>query len=356
MNNIIDRIANDLTPYTPGEQEIEEGFIKLNTNENPYPTSDKIKNVLNNFDILELCRYPDPDYKNLRKIISDIYNIDDDKIFIGSGSDEVLLYTFKAFSNLSENVYYPDITYDFYKLYSELYKLNEIEVPLDKNFKIDINDYKNLDGNIIIANPNAPIGNSISLEDIEEIINSNKDNLVVIDEAYIDFSKRESAIKLIDKYENLLVIQTSSKSRSLAGLRLGFGFGNIRLIERLNRIKFATNPYNLSSIDIKIAEETIKDVDYFKYTTKKIMDTRDRVTKELRDMGFEVFDSEGNFVFARHNSIGGEELFKSLNKKKIHVRYFPKERVKDYIRISIGTDEEMDIFLDKTKLILGEIV
>lgn len=352
--NLLDKIAGDLKPYTPGEQDVSEDYIKLNTNENPYPTSKKIIDVLNSFDRSKLSRYPDPSYRSLREAISKVYSVNEDSIFIGSGSDEVLLYAFKAFANIGKKVYFPDITYDFYKLYSDLNNLNEIEIPLDNDFKINIDDYKNLDGSIIIPNPNAPSGYSITINEIEDILKSNVDNLVVIDEAYIDFSPANSAIELINDYKNLLIVQTCSKSRSLAGLRLGFGFANIELIERFNRLKDSVNPYNINSLTLEIAEAIISDREYFHEITNKIINTRDRFIVELRDLNFTVLDSEGNFVLAKHNEIGGEVLFKKLEEKGILVRYFPKERIKDYIRISIGTDEEMDIFLEKIKLIIKE--
>ena len=354
MNKFWNEKVKTIKPYVPGEQPQDKKYIKLNTNESPYPPSPLVEKVINesNFDDLRL--YPDPDVTNLKKEISEFYNVDIDQIFIGNGSDEILAFSFMAFFDKGEKIYYPDITYSFYSVYSDLFSLNEVKIPLTKDFEININDYKNLDSGMIIANPNAPTSIALGKKEIEDIIKNNAENIVVIDEAYIDFGG-ESVIDLVEKYDNLLVIQTFSKSRALAGLRLGFAVGNKGLIEGLDRIKFSFNSYTINRLSLIAGMEAVKDKEYFEKSIKKIMQTREKVSSELKEMDFGVLDSKANFLFISHNKVSGEELYIRLKDKGILVRYFKKDLIDNYLRVTIGTEEEMEKFLEKLKEILAHV-
>ena len=256
-----------------------------------------------------------------------------------------------AFFNKGDKVYYPNITYSFYTVYSNLFDLNEVKIPLKDDFTIDINDYKNLDSGIFIANPNAPTGIILTIEEIEDIVKSNKDNIVIIDEAYIDFGG-ESAVKLINKYDNILIIQTFSKSRCLAGMRLGFAIGNENLIQGLKNIKYSFNSYTINRLSILAGIESIKDKKYFEDTVSKIINTRERIKKELKDLGFNVLDSKSNFLFISYKEIFAEEIYFKLREKGILVRYFKSKLIDNYIRVTIGTDDEMNTFIEITKKII----
>lgn len=351
MNKFWNEKVKTIKPYVPGEQPQDKKYIKLNTNESPYPPSPLVKKVINESSFDDLRLYPDPDVTNLKKEISEFYNVDTDQIFIGNGSDEILAFSFMAFFDKGENIYYPDITYSFYSVYSDLFNLNEVKIPLIKDFEINIDDYKNLDSGIIIANPNAPTSIALGKKEIEDIIKNNPENIVIIDEAYIDFGG-ESVIDLVGKYENLLVIQTFSKSRALAGMRLGFAIGNKELIEGLDRIKFSFNSYTINRLSLLAGVEAVKDKEYFEKSTKKIIETREKVSSELKKIDFKVLDSKANFLFISHNKINGEELYMRLKDKGILVRYFKKDLIDNYLRVTIGTEEEMGKFLETVKEIL----
>lgn len=352
MSKFLSDKAKSIEPYTPGEQPKDKNYIKLNTNESPYPPSPYVKKVLieSNFDDLRL--YPDPNVSDLKKEIAELYNVNTNNIFIGNGSDEILAFSFMAFFNKGDKVYYPNITYSFYSVYSSLFDLNEIKIPLKDDFTIDINNYKNLDSGIFIANPNAPTGLLLTLSEIEEIVMSNKNNIVIIDEAYIDFAEIESACKLVSKYDNLLVIQTFSKSRALAGIRLGFAIGNENLIQGLKNIKYSFNSYTINRLSIIAGIEAIKDNQYFKDTVNKVINTREKTKIKLKELGFNVLDSKSNFIFISHKNIFAEDLYLKLKDKGILVRYFKSDLINNYIRVTIGTDEEMDIFVEKIKYII----
>lgn len=352
MSKFLSDKAKSIEPYTPGEQPKDKNYIKLNTNESPYPPSPYVKKVLieSNFDDLRL--YPDPNVSDLKKEIAELYNVNTNNIFIGNGSDEILAFSFMAFFNKGDKVYYPNITYSFYSVYSSLFDLNEIKIPLKDDFTIDINNYKNLDAGIFIANPNAPTGLLLTLSEIEEIVMSNKNNIVIIDEAYIDFAEIESACKLVSKYDNLLVIQTFSKSRALAGIRLGFAIGNENLIQGLKNIKYSFNSYTINRLSIIAGIEAIKDNQYFKDTVNKVINTREKTKIKLKELGFNVLDSKSNFIFISHKNIFAEDLYLKLKDKGILVRYFKSDLINNYIRVTIGTDEEMDIFVEKIKYII----
>ncbi|WP_295160303.1 histidinol-phosphate transaminase [uncultured Brachyspira sp.] len=355
MNKFLSDKAKSIEPYTPGEQPKDKKYIKLNTNESPYPPSPFVEKALmeSRFDDLRL--YPDPNASDLKKEIAELYNINTDNIFIGNGSDEILAFSFKAFFNSRNKIYYPNITYSFYSVYSSLFDLNEAEIPLKDDFTIDINDYKNLDSGIIIANPNAPTGLLLTPSQIEEITASNKNNIVIIDEAYIDFAGSESAYKLINKYDNLLVIQTFSKSRALAGIRIGFALGNKNLIQGLENIKYSFNSYTVNRLSMNAAIEAVKDKEYFEYIVSKIINTREKTKIKLKELGFNMTDSKSNFLFISHKSASAEHIYLKLRDKGILVRHFNTDIINNYIRVSIGTDDEMNIFIKKIKEITEKL-
>lgn len=352
MSKFLSDKANSVIPYVQGEQPKDKKYIKLNTNESPYPPSQNVKKVIieSNFDDLRL--YPDPDISDLKNEIAKKYKIKAENIFIGNGSDEILAFSFMAFFNKGDKIYYPNITYSFYSVYSDLFDLDEKQIPLKEDFSIDINNYKNLDSGIIIANPNAPTGILLKLNEIEDIIKTNSNNIVIIDEAYIDFSG-ESAIKFINKYDNLLVIQTFSKSRSLAGMRLGFAFGNKELIKGLKNIKFSFNSYTINRLSILAGIEAFKDEEYFKKSVSKIINTRDKTKEELKKLGFKVLDSKSNFLFMSHKKVFAEDIYLKLKNNGILVRYFKQDIINNFIRVTIGTDEEMIILINALEKIVS---
>ena len=351
MSKFLSDKANSVVPYVQGEQPKDKKYIKLNTNESPYPPSKNVKKIIteSNFDDLRL--YPDPDISDLKNKIAKKYKIETENIFIGNGSDEILAFSFMAFFNRGDKIYYPNITYSFYSVYSDLFDLNEKKIPLKEDFSINVNDYKNLNSGIVIANPNAPTGILLKLNDVEDIIKTNPNNIVIIDEAYIDFGG-ESAMKLINKYDNLLVIQTFSKSRSLAGMRLGFSFGNKELIKGLKNIKFSFNSYTINRLSILAGIEAFKDEEYFKESISKIINTREKTKEKLKELGFKVLDSKSNFLFMSHNKIFAEDIYLKLKANGILVRYFKQDIINNFIRATIGTDEEMIIFINALKKIV----
>ncbi len=343
--------VKEIEPYVPGEQPKDKKYIKLNTNENPYPPSNRVLEVMKNAVNGDLKLYPDPTCSDLIGEIAKYYNLNNDEIFIGNGSDEILAFSFMTFFSKDKQILFPDVSYTFYKVYAELFNLDYRLVKLDENFDIPLEELKEKNGGVIIPNPNAPTGKYIDTEKLRKLVEANKDSVVIIDEAYIDFGG-ESMVKFIKDYDNLLVIQTLSKSRSLAGLRVGFALGHRDLIEGLNRIKNSINSYTIDRVALAGAKEAIREQEYFEEITKKIINTRERVIKDLENLGFYVLESKANFVFARHNKVLGKHLYESLKEHGVLVRYFNKERIDNFLRITIGTDEEMDILLKKLKLIL----
>ena len=343
-----------LTPYTPGEQPKEKKYIKLNTNENPYPPcEDVIKKVSEYASSLNL--YSDPETTKLVKEICSLYNIDEDEVIFTNGSDEILNFAFMAFCGKEVSAAFPSITYGFYKVFASLNQVSYQEIPLNKDFSINVNDYIGINKTIFIANPNAPTGLCLKKEDIERILSSNPNNVVIIDEAYIDFAKEESSISLIKKYPNLLVTQTFSKSRSLAGGRLGFGIGNKELIKDLKTIKYSTNPYNINTLTLVAGVATLQNEKYTKANIRKIIDERERVSFELERLGFEVLPSQANFIFAKSSLISGKELYLKLKEKGVLIRHFDQKEICDYNRITIGTKEDNIILLSTIKEILKEV-
>jgi len=347
------RNIRTVIPYIPGEQPRQIGMIKLNTNENPYGPAPGVETAIKNMDADDLRLYPDPAADILISALADYYQLEKDQVFVGVGSDDVLAMCFLTFFNSDKPILFPDITYSFYDVWAELFRIPYEYQPLDQNFEIVKEDYYKVNGGIILANPNAPTGVVQSLESIEDIIRHNQDVIVIIDEAYIDFGGT-SALALTQKYENLLVVQTFSKSRSMAGLRIGYALGNKNLIKYLNDVKFSFNSYTMNRPALELGAETLKDDAYFKETTGKIIATRERVKKELKELGFSFADSKANFIFATHKRYAARDLFETLKIKKIYVRYFNKARIDNYLRISIGTDEEMDALLTFLKKYMKE--
>ena len=342
------------TPYTPGEQPHAAGVIKLNTNENPYPPSPMILASLDKIKAkyAEIRLYPSPDASSLKTALAAYtaensgVNLSKENIFIGVGSDDVLAMAFMTFFNRDDSVFFPDITYSFYDVWCDLFNISYKKIPLSDDFKLTLSDYTELSakknaGGIIIANPNAPTGIYESVEFIEEIVKTNPDCIVMVDEAYIDFAGT-SAVSLIDKYSNLLVIRTYSKSRAAAGLRVGYALGHAELIKALENIKYSYNSYTLSSPVLSMAEEILKDETYFKETLTKIISERERAKEKLASLGFSFPDSKANFIFASHKSVKADYIFDELKKRKIYIRYFNSARINNYLRITVGTKNEMN--------------
>ncbi len=340
-----------ISPYVPGEQPKDKKYIKLNTNENPYPPSPNVINKIKSMNLDNMRLYPDPDVTLLKDRIASYYNLKRNQVFVGNGSDEILAFIFMTFFNKSDNIYYPDITYSFYPVYSDLFGLNEIAIPLNKYFEINIEDYFRLNGHIIITNPNAPTSIALTLKEVEKIIINNPNNLIIVDEAYVDFGA-ESSVSLIDKYDNLLVVQTFSKSRSYAGMRLGYALGNKDIIEGLERLKFSFNSYTINRISIESAIESFDDDEYFQNCRNKIIETRRYTTSELLKLGFNVLDSKSNFLFISHSNVSAKILYQKLRDNGILVRYFDKPKIDNFLRVTIGTDEEMKEFIKCLKKIL----
>ncbi len=332
-------------PYVPGEQPDKQYMIKLNTNENPYPPAPGVAESLYTFNSDKLRLYPDPAAKSLTDALAKRYRVKPEQVFAGVGSDDVLAMAFMTFFNSEKPILFPDITYSFYDVWAELFRIPYQTVPLDENFRIRSRDYYEENGGIVFPNPNAPTGELESLDDIEDILQHNQDVAVIVDEAYIDFGGK-SALQLLDKYENLLVVQTFSKSRSLAGMRIGYAFGSSELIRYLNDVKYSFNSYTMNWLAIKAGIAALEDEAYFKKTIHKIITTRERVKGELRKLGFVFGDSQSNFLFVTHPDISAKELFLALKEENIYVRYFQKPRIDNYLRITIGTDDEMDFLLE----------
>ena len=334
-----------VVPYVPGEQPAGDRLVKLNTNECPYPPSARVMEAMKKMEGDSLRLYPDPQVKELRRALADYYQVKTEQVFVGVGSDDVLANAFLTFFNGDRPILFPDITYSFYDVWAELFGIPYERIALDENFRIQSSDYQKENGGVIFPNPNAPTGIFEELSLVREILDANRDVVVIVDEAYVDFGG-ESALPLLEEYDNLLVVQTFSKSRAMAGARIGFAIGNEKLIGYLNDVKFSFNSYTMSRPAIAMGVACIEDDVHFRQTVSKVIATRERTKKELLGMGFSFPDSRSNFIFAAHERIPAKELFEACRKEQIFVRYFPKERIDNYLRISIGTDEEMDILLD----------
>ncbi|MDA4885164.1 histidinol-phosphate transaminase [Acinetobacter baumannii] len=334
--------VRELEPYVPGEQPKIQNLLKLNTNENPYPPSPKVVEAVQavlheQADALRL--YPDPDATALKQAIAKQQNIDVSQVFVGNGSDEVLAHIFKAFFLQDEPILYPDITYSFYPVYSQFFGTKTKEIPLNESFEIDVRDYTQPNGGVIITNPNAPTSIALSLAEIEQVLQTNPDRVVVIDEAYVDFGA-ESAVSLINRYENLVVCQTTSKSRSLAGLRVGFAIAQSHLIAALEAVKNSFNSYPIDRFAIAAAVASFEDQAYFEEQCQKVITSREKLVRDLTELGFDVLPSKANFIFATHSQHDAGQLAQKLREQGIIVRYFNKPRINQFLRITVGTDEQ----------------
>lgn len=338
-------------PYTPGEQPKQQNVIKLNTNENPYGPSPRVQAVKEDCNTLRL--YPDPAATDLVHSIADYHGVTDKQVFVGVGSDDVLAMAFLTFFNSTKPILFPDVTYSFYDVWAKLYRIPYEQPALNEQFRIQREDYYKENGGVIFPNPNAPTGICENLEFIEDILRHNTDVVVIVDEAYIDFGGT-SALALIDSYENLLVVRTFSKSRSMAGLRIGYAIGNPELIQALNNVKYSFNSYTMNRPSIELGVESLKDEAYFQEIVGKIVKTRAWFEEEMRNLGFEFPDSKANFIFATHKNAAAEDIFKAAKEKNIYVRYFKQPRIDNYLRITIGTDEEMQQLLQFLKEYLKE--
>ncbi len=352
MSQYWSQIIRELEPYVPGEQPKDQRYIKLNTNENPYPPSPRVIQAIKAATDSTLRRYPDPNCDDLKQAIAAYHNLDHEQVFVGNGSDEVLALAFISFFKQQEPILFPDITYSFYVVYCRFFEIEYERIPLTDEFDISLSDYERPNDGIILANPNAPTGKLLSLDKIETLLERNRQSVVIVDEAYIDFGG-ESAMALIGDYANLLVIHTLSKSRSLAGMRVGAAMGSVELIEGLERAKNSFNSYPLDRLALVGAVEALKDTAYFQSTCEKVIRTRDWTSAELEKMNFEVVPSKTNFVFAKHPQIPAETLFYELKAQNILVRYFDKPRINEFLRVTIGTDDDMQTFVQTLKQIVG---
>jgi len=344
MTKFWSEIAKRAEPYVPGEQINKENIIKLNTNENPYPPSPHVISAITNEVGNNLRLYPSPTMEELRTTTAGYYNVTKENVFVGNGSDEVLAFSFMGFFDPGKAIRFPDITYSFYPVYARVFDITYETIPLRDDFTMDVEAFYNSEGGVIFPNPNAPTSLYLGIDDIEAIVKHNKDNIVIVDEAYIDFAM-ESAVSLTKRYDNLLVIQTMSKSRALAGLRIGYAIGNEELIAALIRMKDSFNSYPVDRLALAGASAAIKDEAYFQQMKKKIIATREQTTKALISLGFHVLPSASNFVFATHETMPAKALYEQLRERDILIRHFGTEPIENYVRISIGTDEEMDKFI-----------
>ena len=337
-----------LEAYTPGEQPQDQQYVKLNTNESPYPPSPAVVAAISAEEVSRLNLYPDPTGRVLKEKLAALYGVKAENIFLSNGSDDILNFAFMAFCDSERGAAFPEISYGFYPVYADLYHVDCVKIPLKEDFGVDYRDYCNIDRMVVIANPNAPTGMEISLAEIEEILKTNPNRIVLIDEAYIDFGG-VSALPLIEKYDNLLIVQTFSKSRSMAGMRIGFACGNEKLIRFLNDVKYSFNSYTMDRTAIAAGVAAVEDKAYFDETCNKIIETREWTKKELKALGFSFQDSMSNFIFATHKTCPAKELFEALRGQHIYVRYFQKDRIDNFLRITVGTKEEMQKFIDFLK-------
>lgn len=350
MSRFLSKKYADLTPYTPGEQPRDMKYVKLNTNESPFPPSPAVLAAVSR-EAGRLNLYCDPECTELKAAAAELYGVKPEQVLPVNGSDEILYFAFLAYGDEENAFAYPDISYGFYPVYASFCKVPSREIPLKSDLSIDYRDYLNLREHILIANPNAPTGTCLPVKEIEEILRSNPDRLVIIDEAYIDFGG-VSCVPLLERYDNLLVIQTFSKSRSLAGARLGFGIGSESLIRDLNTVKYSINPYNVNRMTQAAGVAAIQDDAYDRENARRIILTRTETTARLRELGFTVLPSTANFVFAGDGPIGGEELYRELKARGVLVRHFTKPRIQNYCRITIGTAQQMDTLLTNIQAIL----
>lgn len=346
--------VRELEPYTPGEQPKIQNLLKLNTNENPYPPSPKVVQAVqavlaHQADALRL--YPDPDATQLKQAIATQQNVSVEQVFVGNGSDEVLAHIFKAFFIQDQPILYPDITYSFYPVYSQFFGIETKQVPLNDDFEIVLDDYSQANGGIIITNPNAPTSIALSLQQIEQVLQANPDRVVVVDEAYVDFGA-ETVVGLVNQYDNLVVCQTTSKSRSLAGLRVGFAIAQAHLIAALEAVKNSFNSYPMDRFAIAAAVASFEDQAYFEAQCQKVIQSRDKLVEELKVIGFKVLPSKANFIFVTHPARDAAELATQLREQGVLIRYFNKPRIDQYLRITIGTDQQNQRLVETLKILL----
>jgi len=350
MSRFLSNRHASLDVYTPGEQPSDIQYIKLNTNESPFPPPNSIATVANN-ELEKLNLYPNPDGLRLLEKLAENYDVKPENVIIGNGSDELLAFSFLAF--FDDGVAFPDITYGFYPVYAELYNIPYQQIPVRDDMTINVNDYTNIGKNVVIANPNAPTGIALELDEIEEIAKSNPNHVVLIDEAYVDFGG-SSAVELTKKYDNLLVIHTYSKSRSMAGLRLGYAIGQEPIIQDLNKMKYSFNPYNVSRLSQVLGEAALNEEGYYREKHSEIIETREYAEKRLHELGFLTTDSRANFLFGKHPNIDGFKLYSELKQRGILIRQWNKPRISNYVRITVGTKEQMDLLLKAIIEILAE--
>lgn len=351
MSKFLSERLNKLESYTPGEQPQDKKYIKLNTNESPYPPSESVIRAINENEVKDLRLYCDPECKKLRKSLADLYSVAPENVFLSNGSDDILNFAFMAYGE--KGAAFPDITYGFYSVFAELYGIKTEIIPLKDDFTIDTEAFCGQNRLVVIANPNAPTGIELSLSEIEKIVVSNPKSIVLIDEAYVDFGGTR-CVELTKKYDNLLCVGTFSKSRSMAGARLGFAIASKEIIADLEKIKYSTNPYNINRLTQIAGVAAINDNSYYMDNCKKIIETRDYTVKELEALGFRVLPSKANFVFAESDKISGKELYERLKEKGVLIRHFEKERISNFNRITIGSPKEMEFFITKVREILGE--
>ena len=351
MSRFFSESLSQLAPYTPGEQPKDQKYVKLNANESPYPPSPGVAAVLNAQEAANLRLYGDATAGALKAALAKQYGVEPENVFVANGSDEALNFAFLAYATDGRGVAFADLTYSFYPVFCDLYHIQANVIPLKEDFSLSPQDYYGLNQTIVIANPNAPSGLALGREEIEGIVKANPDSVVVIDEAYVDFGA-ESCVELTRKYQNLLVVQTYSKSRSMAGARLGYAIGDAALIQDLETIKFSTNPFNVNSLTMRAGIAALAEQDYYDENCRKIMETRDYTTRELEKLGFTVLPSQTNFIFAKKDGVDGAAIYQGLKERGVLIRHFDKERIRDYNRITIGTREQMDIFLEKLKELL----
>lgn len=341
-----------ITPYVPGEQSRDRDIIKLNANENPYPPSPAVIKAISDFDAQRLRLYPDANSMKLKSALADYYGVGTENIFVANGSDDVLAVAFQSFFNSEKPIAFPDLTYSFYPVWCELFGISYTTHRVGDDFRINPEDYRQSNGGVVIPNPNAPTSIGEGTDFVEKILEYNRDSVVIIDEAYVDFGG-ESSVPLTKRYENLLVTGTFSKSRSLAGLRIGYAVGSSELITVMEAVKNSYNSYTVDSLAIEAGAASIADDEYFRATCNKIINTRDRAIRELRGLGFIIPDSSANFIFATHPSLSMRDMFEQLKSKKIFIRYFSLPRIDNHVRISVGTDEELDMLLSEIKEYTG---
>ena len=354
MSRFLSKEAGRLAPYTPGEQPQDQQYIKLNTNESPFPPSPKVVKALSRAELLKLNLYSDPTCGQLVESIAKRYELQPENVLTGNGSDEILAFAFRAFCGEGKPLAYADITYGFYKSQVALFGLEAKVIPLREDFTLNVDDYMDFPGTIVIANPNAPTGMTVPRSDIQRLLEADPERVVIVDEAYVDFGG-ESCVPMIYRYENLLVVQTMSKSRSLAGGRVGFALGSPALISALNRVKYSFNPYNVNRLSIIAGAVAVEDEPYFQTCTAAVRNNRAWTVRELEELGFTVLPSSANFIFAKSDKLPGGELYRKLKENGILVRWFDADRIRDYVRITIGSLEQMTALVDEIARLLEEL-